>query len=56
MLLTFSTCHHQKTPFSAQKEIRRGKIKNNSKGFSGGASGRFTPAGVGTELQGLSRK
>ena len=40
----------ENTLFSFKKEIRRGEIKNNSKGFSGGASGRYTPAGVGAEL------
>ncbi len=40
----------ENTLFSFKKEIRRGEIKKYAKGFSGGASGRYTPAGVGAEL------
>ena len=32
-----ATRRHQKHPFQAKKEIRRGEISKNQKGFSGGA-------------------
>ena len=41
----------ENTLFNCKRNLGGGKSKNESKGFSGGASGRFTPAGVGAELR-----
>ena len=40
----------RKHPFQLKKSLGGGDKKNESEGFSGGASGRYTPAGVGAEL------
>ena len=40
----------ENTLFNYKINLGEGKSKNKAKGFSGGASGRFTPAGVGAEL------
>ena len=46
-----ATRHHQKTPFSTKKEIRRGGIsKNKAKGFSGGGAARLAVLGGAAEM------
>ena len=48
-----ATRHHQKTPFTTKKEIRRGEIsKNKAKGFSGGASAGLPAQALGLSLHG----